>query len=402
MTDPIAIPLVITSAGPQPTPPYNLRQAVEQAVAAVVPGYTANLPGTLIEDVLSTEMGALVTMDQARIDTINSASVYAASPYVLNLLGAQVGVTQGLPTNTSVNVVFSGPVGFIIPAGFVVSDGTYQYVLQSGTVIGSNGTSNPAYCVANQSGTWPVLADTVTQIVTSLPSGYNVTVNNPEAGTPGTGSESVQSYRARVLQATRAMSQGSVDMIKTAIMAVPGVQPRLVSIRQVNSTLQIIAGGGDPYAVANAIYSSTINFPMLSGSTSNTSYDVIVSLISYPNTYTITYVNPPQQIVTMNVVWNTTLAGFTGTAQVNQVGQTAILNYINGIVVGQPINLIELADVFASAVSSILAKRYLTSFVVTATIDGEDVSPAAGTNILIGNPEGYFYAEPSGIVVTQG
>ncbi|MGC9216165.1 baseplate J/gp47 family protein [Acidithiobacillus sp.] len=398
---PIAVPLTITTAGPQPTQPSVLRAAVLSAVAAVVPDYTANLPGTLIEDVLSTGMGLLITADQGRVDAINGGSVYSASPYVLNLLGAQAGIAQGLPSNTSVLVVFSGPAGYIIPSGFIVSDGTYQYVLQSGTVIGTNGTSNPAYCVASQSGTWAVLANTVTTVVTSLPPGYTITVNNPDAGTAGGSAESVQSYRARTLQGLQATSQGVVELIKSMIMAVPGVQPRLVSVRQVNSTWEIIVGGGDPYAVAYAIYASTLHFPTLMGSM-DASLNVITSLISYPNTYTITYVNPPQQIVTLNVIWNTTLAGFTGVAQVNQLGQSAMLDYINGIAVGQPINLLELNDIFASSVSSVLSSRHLTSLSVTATINGAAVTPAAGTQILVGDPESYFYAAPTGVSVTQG
>jgi hypothetical protein len=132
---PIAIPLIMTSAGPQPTPPATLRAAVQQAVAAVQPGYTADLPGTLIEDLLSTEMGALVTADQARVDSVQSVSPYGAAPSGLAELGATLGLQQGLPTNTSVYEVFSGPVGYVIPAGFIISDGTYQYQIQQGTVI---------------------------------------------------------------------------------------------------------------------------------------------------------------------------------------------------------------------------------------------------------------------------
>ena len=181
---PIAVPLIMTSAGPQPTPPSVLRAAVQAAVAAQVPGYTANLPGTLIEDLLSTEMGALVTADQARVDAVNSVSPYAAAPSVLAQLGAMLGLQQGLPTNTSVTVVFTGPVGYIIPPGFIVSDGTYQYQVQQGTVIGSSGSSAQTFCVATQSGIWTPLANTVTQIVTSLPSGYVVTATNPQAGVP--------------------------------------------------------------------------------------------------------------------------------------------------------------------------------------------------------------------------
>ncbi len=402
MTNPIAVNLNINaSTGASPTPPDQLRATLVQNVSAVVPDYTANLPGTMIEDVCSTEMGAVVTLDQAAVDSINNISPVTANPYVLAILGQQVGLAQGLPSNTSVYVVFSGPAGFVIPSGFIVSDGTYQYVLQSGTVIGTSGASSPAYCVASQSGMWDVPANSVTTIITTLPTGYTITVTNPVAGISGGVAESVQSYRSRIMTAVSATSQGTVSLIKTMLMAIPGVQPRLVSVRQVNSTWEIICGGGDPYAVAYAIAASTLHFPMLMGSMVM-NRNIMVTLIDYPNTYTITYVNPPQQTVTMSVAWNTTLTNFTSSAQVNQLGQTAILTYVNGIAVGQPINLIEMQDIFQEAVISILPRRYLTSFSVSATIDGVVVTPAAGIEILVGDPESYFYAALTGITVQQG
>ena len=92
MTDPINIPLVMTSEGPVPTPPATLRAQLVDSVASTNPDYTANLPGSLIEDIASTDVGALVTMDQARVDAINSVTPYGANAFVLGQLGAQFGI----------------------------------------------------------------------------------------------------------------------------------------------------------------------------------------------------------------------------------------------------------------------------------------------------------------------
>ncbi|MCO1402952.1 hypothetical protein L0Z12_05700 [Burkholderia multivorans] len=64
------IPLVMTAAGPVATDPTTLRQNLIDSVAAEVPDYTANLPGSLIEDVASTDVGALTTIDQARVEAV--------------------------------------------------------------------------------------------------------------------------------------------------------------------------------------------------------------------------------------------------------------------------------------------------------------------------------------------
>ena len=52
-------------------------------VASENPDYTANLPGSLIEDIASTDVGALTGIDQARVDAINSVTPYGANAFVL-------------------------------------------------------------------------------------------------------------------------------------------------------------------------------------------------------------------------------------------------------------------------------------------------------------------------------
>jgi hypothetical protein len=391
----------MTSAGPQPTAPDALRAAIEQNIAAVNPGYTANLPGTLVEDVLSTDMGVAVTVDLGRVDYINSVSPYAASPYVLALIGAQLGVPQGLPTNTSVNVVFSGPVGYVVPSGFMVSDGTYQYVLQSAVVIGSSGQSSPGYCVAKQSGTWAVLAGSVTQVVTSVPAGYTITCTNPDSGTPGGLAQSVPSYRAQLMQEQQATGSGLPSFLRAQLQKVAGVNPRLVSILQVAQGWEIICGGGDPYAVAGAILSGVLDLSSLIGS-DTTTRNIIVSVIDGANSYNITFVNPPMQTVTGSATWNTILPNFTASAQVNQAAAPALAAYLNSIQVGAPINLLQMAAIFRDATASALPNVSLTSLSFEILINGTVVTPATGTDYIASDPESYFYCAPGGITAAQG
>ena len=263
----MSLPTVITAAGLQPQSPATLRANLVAAVAAQNPGYTADLPGSLIEDIASTDVGALVVCDQARVDLVNSLSPYAANDQLLIQLGNIYGVQQGTTSNTSVYVVFSGTVGFVVSPGFTVSDGTYQYTVQDGGIIGSSGQSLPVYCLATVAGVWAVPAGTVTQLVTSVPSTITLSVTNPTAGTPGGTAESIDTYRSLVLQAGLVGAQGMPNMLKTNLANVPGVQPRLISLRQVGTSWEVICGGGDPYQIANAIYSSLFDILDLTGST---------------------------------------------------------------------------------------------------------------------------------------
>lgn len=396
-----SIPLVMSAAGPVPTSPAALRQALIDGVAATNPDYTANLPGSLVEDIASTDTGALVTIDQARVDAINAVTPYGANAFVLSQLGFQAGIPQGTPTNTSVYVVISGAAGYVIPAGFVVGDGSYQYVIQDGGIIQGSGQTPQLYAVANTSGSWSVPANTVTQILTSVPSGYTLTVTNPEAGIASTGTESVQSYRSRVLLAGQVAVQSTPAYIRTLVAAVPGVIPRLVSVIQAPGGWEVLCGGGDPYAVAGAIYLGTLDLSSILGS-STSARNISVTITDYPNNYTLTYVNPPQQVVTLTATWNTTLANFTSGSQVNQLASQALQSYINSIIVGQPINELEMTNTFQTAVASVLPSDYLTTLTFAVSINGTPTSPSAGTSIIPGDSESYFYVSPSGVTVAQG
>ncbi|EHI6682290.1 hypothetical protein J9490_001027 [Escherichia coli] len=133
------IPITMTSAGAQPTPPNDLLANLIIRVAEKVPGYTANLPAGLITDLASTAVGALALIDQARVDLINSVSPYGANIPLLMQLGNIYGAQKGLSTNTAVYVVFEALPGFGIPKGFVVGDGNYQYAVSRDTVVPESG-----------------------------------------------------------------------------------------------------------------------------------------------------------------------------------------------------------------------------------------------------------------------
>lgn len=394
--------LNMTAAGPQPTGPDILLENLITSVSATNPGYTANLPGTLVEDVASTSVGAQVQMDTARVDAVNNVSPVTANPYVLSLIGQERGIPQGLPTNTNVYVVFSGTPGFAITPGWLVGDGTYQYTVIDGGVVLSTGQTDPLYCVSTQAGTWAVAENTVTQVLTQPPAPYTLTVTNPTTGTPGTAAESVPSYRSRLLQAQQVTAQGVAAFLSTTLQAVSGVSSRLVRILQVGSGWEVLVGGGDPYAVGAAILASVLDLGSLVGSQIDSTRNGQATIIQAPNTFDVTWVNPPQQTVGVAVTWNTNLVNFTAASQVSNLAIPAIINYINSIVVGYPLSEFGIYGAFLSAVSGLLPIESLTAFEIVVTINGVETPPQAGTFIYLGDPESYFYASPSSVTVTQG
>lgn len=393
-------PIVIDSTGLVPTAPSSILSQLIANIAASNPGYTANLPGSLIEDLSSTVVAAISQCNQAQVDLVNSLTPYGANVPLLTALGNQTGVPINQPTNTSVYVVFSGPPGFTIAQGFIVSDGAFQYLVQDGGIIGSDGQTPPLYALADVAGSWSVPSGTVVELVTSIPTAYTVTVTNPSNGLPGVATgETEESYRGRVLMANAAPSQGMASMLRTLLGKVAGVQTRLVSIlQQSGGGWEVICGGGDPYQVAAAIDTALFDISTLVGSQINSNRNVAVSINDFPDTYVITFVNPPQQVVTMTVDWHTISPNYVNPATVAAAVQTAEAAYINSITVGQPINVLQLQDAFISALPSSIPEASISELTFAVYINSTLTAPV--NNLISGDTESYFQAVATGITVT--
>jgi len=266
------LPTVVTIVGLLPQTPTALNAELIALVTSTNPDYTANLPGALVEDISSTATGALVIIDGIRVEFFNSLTPYGCNEFLLNQFGQIYGVPQGLGFNTSVYIsAYDSTPGFVIEQGFIATDGTFQYVVQDQTAVGADGTSPPIYCVATVGGTWPVPPNTVTGAVTQVPGAITLNFTNPSAGIPSQGAQSSTSYRSDVLQAGLVASTGMARALKTLLRNIPGVEANLVSAvpQEGGGWIIVVGPGGDPYAIANAIYKAVPDISTLKSSVIN-------------------------------------------------------------------------------------------------------------------------------------
>jgi hypothetical protein len=483
--DALFFPVVMTTAGVQPQSPIDLRTQLinlvtfgtdkdGNAILTPVPGYTANLPGSLVEDISSTDTAAMIICDQARVELLNSLTPYGANAFILNQLGQLLGIPIGTQENVAVGVVFTGPAGFLISQGFLVGDGTHSYSVQQTTSIGAAGHTSVVNAVATVSGAWAVPSGTVTTIQTSFPATVSLAVTNPNPGSGGTTAETEPQYRIRVLQAERVACQGTPDFLKTLLMAVPGVQPQQVAVQAVTGGLwKVIVGGASPdaFAIATAIYRGVPILSSLTGSvmsvasvtnanpgvvvtalnhgyatgqvvtfsgcqgmtqlntgsytitvTNQTTFSIgvnttafgvysgggqvlpnlrnnNVSINDYPDIYPIPWVTPPQQIVGVTLNWNAT-STLASEPAISQLAQTAIINFVNSVPVGAPINQYALEENVFDAIEAVVDTHLISILTWAYTINGVTVTPAIGTGIVSGDPESFFYTDQAHVTVT--
>lgn len=399
-------PVVVTQSGAQPTPPQVLLSKLISNVAAEVPGYTANLPPALITDLASTATGALALIDNAMVDLINSVTPYGANVPLLNQLGGIYGVPQGVGSNTAVFVVFKGSPGFVIPRGLMVSDGNYQYSVQHNSIVPNSGQSDPVYCVADTPGSWAVPVGSVTQIVTSIPQTISLTCTNTTAGIAGQDAQLEQDYRAQVMQAGMFAVQGAPDALKTALAKVLGVQSNLIAYRQVSlGKWAVIVGGGDSYAVAQAIYEAVPDVSMLTKDVNdpsgNVPASVTVTINDYPDSYPVPYITPTSEMVEIILTWNTSAQNYVDPASISFVSVAPLVNYVNAIAVGQPINVYQLQSVFQAAVASTVNIAQLSLIEIEVAINGVVIPPQEKTGLIFGDSYSYFTTDASHVMVQQ-
>lgn len=330
-----ALAFVVTTAGAQPVDPTAIRASIETDVAAASPGYTADLPGSLIEDILSTGIAQIAVAGQAAVDAVNSLSVATAQPYILAVLGAQFGLPINQTTNGSADVVFSGTIGYVIPAGFVVGDASgNQYATVASSVVGASGESLPVSVIETSANQNQIPAGSITKIISALPSGITLTVINPLGGAPSTTQETVAQYRARLMNAFQSVVGGAPQTIRNALDAIPGITSNAVNVVAENGGWQIVVFGGDDYAIANAILSSIGDIQLLQGSglaiIALSAASSMVITTNYPSniavgaTLTITGATPSAYNVT------TTVTAVSGTSITTGTNSAAFGAYTSG------------------------------------------------------------------------
>ncbi|AHK21535.1 hypothetical protein BF17_21385 [Yersinia similis] len=200
--------------------------------------------------------------------------------------------------------------------------------------------------------------------------------------------------------------QGTPDCLRALLKSVSGVQENLISCRQSSlGKWVVVVGGGDPYEVAYAIYKSVPDISVLTNDVSNLSGTSVekktVSLTVSPDVYQIPYVIPTSQNVIVIITWNTVSESYVDPAGISLAVQQNVADYINAIEVGNPINLLQIQDIFRDSVKQLVDASLISMIDVQIGINGNIVSPTTGSSLVYSDTYAYFTTITSQIQVQK-
>jgi hypothetical protein len=261
------------------------------------------------------------------------AQVPGVNPQQIGVQQSTAGTPLAPPTQTAASTATTGG---------TIAANTYYLVVTAENALGETVASN------EESITTTGTTSTITANF-ALPSG--ATGGKLYVGT-ATGLENVVT------------NFGAVSTLTiTAIPTLSGTPPTSNTTANTAGFRVIVGGTGDPYEVANAILQSVADPTDLTGSAVSSTRNVRVSVSDYPDTYSIVYVVPPSQTVTMVVTWNTSLSNFAGGGTFQALVAPIIAQYVSNLAVGAPINELEMTYLFQQAVAAQIDQNLITRLV---------------------------------------
>lgn len=195
--------------------------------------------GTLIYDALSPVANELAKHYIELDAFIRRAFVQTSHSGFLDLRGAEYGLERKQPTKSTADVVFTGTDGTIIPEGFLVQtvDGKQFRTTRANTI--ASGIATTTVVAVEATAGYNIPAGTLIQIPIAMSGVTSVT--NPAASSGGTGIETDDDFRTRILNTVRNPgSSGNINHYIQWAMEVDGVGAvKVIPLWNGNGTVKV-------------------------------------------------------------------------------------------------------------------------------------------------------------------
>jgi hypothetical protein len=128
---------------------------------------------------------------------------------------------------------------------------------------------------------------------------------------------------------------------------------------------------------------------------------ITVTVTDYPDNYDIPIVLPTSQLGSVILTWNTIVPDQLDPDSVSSATVEKIVEYIDGIAIGEPINIYQIESIFLDAISPLINKAQVSLIEISIGINGVIVPPKAETGLVYGGEYSYFTTDQSRVTVQQ-
>jgi len=332
--------------------------------SAVLAGVQADMAaafatsGQTLNPALNTPQGQWASSQAAIVSDADAIFAYfvsqvdpdTAADFMQDAIGRIYFMEREPGTATQVVVECTGGFNTVIPQGAKIqsASGNFYICTLGGTIPVGGTISLPFSCVTLGPVACPahdLSTANGAKIITGGINGWD-SIDNPLAGAVGSDVESRAAFEFRRQQSVALNAHGSIVAIKAAVFDVPGVidvlalenisnatitgpiggQPNPTAYPLVAHSIYVAVTGGDPTAIANAIFSKKNDGSNMNG---NTTVTIVDDSYDAPQpSYTYTFEIPPT--LAFKVAVQIQNSASLPADIVTQV-QTAVVNSFNGI-----------------------------------------------------------------------
>ncbi|EBX7334549.1 hypothetical protein DS513_23985 [Salmonella enterica subsp. enterica serovar Sandiego] len=303
------------------------------------------------------------------------------------------GIARKGATNSAVDLLLTGTAGTTITNGTVKDTNNVIWRLPASVVIGIDGTVTVT-AICSNSGAVAALAGTITTINT--PTRGWTSVTNPAAATVGVPAETDAELRIRQGQSVALPSITPFEGVDGAIANVAGVTRHKLYENDTGATdinglpphsISAIVDGGDVTEIAQTIRGNKGQGVRTWGKTSVTVPD------KYGNPHIISFSRPTD----VPVYGKITLKVFAGyTSQIGVQIQQAVADYINRLMIGDPVLL---SRIYSPANLGVVSGGNARYYDIQELLIGKSPETVAAANINIAYDESAS-CKPENIIIT--
>lgn len=300
-------------------------------------------------NILAAIIPGLLEYENIATEMINCYQPGYANDFFWNIFAENLNLNRRAKFRAQVMLLFSGDEGVIIPRNTIVSDDSgNEFEVLNTTIIPK---TKQVYVNAYSDTESIVAANSLTTIKQVFNS--SVSVTNPSSSFASIPEDTTAILKLKTQERIRSARNGSIDLAHSRLLEIEGVNPRLIKFNLVNYNviemqnehqvfkeiqgIECIVGGGEPSAIALALFTSFLETKKLRSNPSNneTERTAEYNLKYLGTTIPIKWTMPKEVALQISIS-----IGFVGVSitsdALNLAIKDALANYIESKQVGTP------------------------------------------------------------------